>query len=206
MSTSERVARSVDARAVRVAVIGREPDLAGTPMVLVPPANDVSAPPAVGSDQLVLVDGRPSAARLERHGNVHATLVEDGETQRRVILLAGERAAGAAARRTTVVVDGWQVEVEVESERRASLRERAHRGDDAFAQRGPTEIRAIIPGRVATVSVVPGDPVVIGQPLLVIEAMKMQNELRAPRDGVVSSVAVGPGQTIEVGDLLLALQ
>ena len=208
MSTSERVARSVDARAVRVAVIGREPDLAGTPMVLVPAANDVSAPPAVGSDQLVLVDGRPTTARLERHGNVHATLVEDDEKQRRVILLAGERPAGAAqgARRRTVVVDGWQVEVEVESERRASLRERAHRGDDAFAHRGPTEIRAIIPGRVATVSVVPGDPVVIGQPLLVIEAMKMQNELRAPRDGVVSSVAVGPGQTIEVGDLLLALQ
>ena len=206
MSTTERVASAVDARAVRVVVIGREPDLAGAPMVLVPAVNDVSAPPALGSDQPALVDGRPTAARLERHGNVHATLVEDGETQRRVILLAGERPAGAAARRTTVVVDGWQVEVEVESERRASLRERARRADDAFAHRGPIEIRAIIPGRVAAVSVVPGDPVVIGQPLLVIEAMKMQNELRAPRDGVVSSVAVGPGQTIEVGDLLMALQ
>ena len=45
----------------------------------------------------------------------------------------------------------------------------------------------------------PGDPVEAGQPLLVVEAMKMQNELRSPRDGIVARVAVGAGQTIEVG-------
>ncbi len=74
------------------------------------------------------------------------------------------------------------------------------------AYAGPTEVRAIIPGRVVGVSIVPGDSVVAGQQLLVVEAMKMQNELRAPRDGVISSVAVGPGRTIEVGDLLLVLE
>ncbi len=73
------------------------------------------------------------------------------------------------------------------------------------AHGGPTEVRAIIPGVVASVSVVPGDAVVAGQQLLVVEAMKMQNELRAPRDGVISQVAVGSGRTIEVGDLLLVL-
>ena len=70
---------------------------------------------------------------------------------------------------------------------------------------GPTEVRAIIPGRVVSVSVVPGDEVVAGQQLLVVEAMKMQNELRAPRPGTVASVAVGEGRTIEVGDVLLVL-
>jgi biotin carboxyl carrier protein len=177
-------------------------------MIIAPAEHEASATSAPGSGQPVLVDGQPTVAKLERHGTVQATLVEDDGTQRRIIRLAGERPPGTTrgVRRSIVVVDGWQVEVEVESERRATLRERARRDDDGFAHRGPTEIHAIIPGRVAAVSVVPGDPVVMGQPMLVIEAMKMQNELRAPRDGVVSSVAVGPGQTIEVGDLLLALQ
>ncbi len=104
------------------------------------------------------------------------------------------------------MVDGWRVEVEIESERRASLRERARRGREETAHGGPTQVRAIIPGRIVSVSVVPGDPVEAGQQLLVVEAMKMQNELRAPRDGIVSSVAVGVGGTIEVGDLLLVLE
>jgi biotin carboxyl carrier protein len=63
----------------------------------------------------------------------------------------------------------------------------------------------MIPGRVATVSVAPGDVVAAGQTLLVVEAMKMQNELRAPRDGTVERVAVGAGETIDLGDLLLVL-
>jgi biotin carboxyl carrier protein len=71
---------------------------------------------------------------------------------------------------------------------------------------GPTELRAVIPGRILSVQVVQGDAVVAGQQLLVIEAMKMQNELRAPRDGVVARVDAAPGRTIEVGELLLALE
>jgi biotin carboxyl carrier protein len=96
--------------------------------------------------------------------------------------------------------------VEIESERRASLRERARRGREETARGGPTEVHAIIPGVVVSVSVVAGDSVVAGQQLLVVEAMKMQNELRAPRDGVISRVGVGAGTTIEVGDLLLVLE
>jgi biotin carboxyl carrier protein len=104
-----------------------------------------------------------------------------------------------------VVVDGWLIDVEVQSERHAALRERARRGAEVVSHDGPTEVRAIIPGRVVSVSVVAGDAVVAGQQLLVLEAMKMQNELRSPRDGVIVRVAVGAGQTIDVGDLMLIL-
>ena len=109
------------------------------------------------------------------------------------------------ARIREVVVDGWRVEVEVEPAHLAALRERATRGHGAAGRGGPTEVRAIIPGRVVGVSVRPGDDVVAGQQILVVEAMKMQNELRAPRDGRIERVAVEVGQTIEVGDLLLVL-
>lgn len=108
--------------------------------------------------------------------------------------------------RVEVVVDGWRFEFEVEDDARATLRQRATRGPDAGAgTRGPLEIRAIIPGRVASVAVVAGDAVVAGQPLLVVEAMKMQNELKAPRDGVVDRVGAAPGATIDIGDVLIVL-
>ncbi len=175
-------------------------------------------PGAIGADGVVVIDGDPTNLRLERFGPVHGALIEGlaEATRTPVILLpldgpsGAGGSAGAAPRpsgieRREVVVDGWRIEIEIESERRASLRERARRGREETAHGGPTEVHAIIPGVVVSVSVVPGDAVVAGQQLLVVEAMKMQNELRAPRDGVISKVAVGAGRTIEVGDLLLVL-
>jgi biotin carboxyl carrier protein len=107
--------------------------------------------------------------------------------------------------RREVLVDGWRIEVTVELEARAALRERARRGSVEAGASGPTKVHAIIPGVVVAVSVAPGDAVTAGQQMLVVEAMKMQNELRAPRDGTIEQVAVGAGSTIEVGDLLLVL-
>jgi biotin carboxyl carrier protein len=164
-----------------------------------------------GEPDFVLVDDAPMTVRLERQDALHAILVEGrAEDARRspVMMLPLEPASGAAIglARREIVVDGWRIEVEIESERRVSLRERARRGREETAHGGPTEVRAIIPGRVVSVSFVAGDSVVAGQQLLVVEAMKMQNELRAPRDGVIASLAVGPGSTIEVGDLLLVLE
>jgi biotin carboxyl carrier protein len=105
-----------------------------------------------------------------------------------------------------VVVDGWRFELEVEDAVRADLRRRATREPDSAAASGPTEIRAIIPGRIAAVHVVAGDVVEAGQSLLVVEAMKMQNELRTSRSGTVERVAVGEGETIDNGDLLVVLR
>ena len=104
-----------------------------------------------------------------------------------------------------VVVDGWRFELAVEDEARAALRRRATRERDAGATSGPLEVRAIIPGRVAEVRVVPGDAVEAGAALLVVEAMKMQNELRAPRAGTVERLTVAAGDTIELGDVLLVI-
>jgi biotin carboxyl carrier protein len=129
---------------------------------------------------------------------------EEGEPRHRVLIDEGPASPTGVARRE-VVVDGWRFEVELEPAARAALRERAQRGRDEAGRSGPTEVHAIIPGVVVSVSVNAGDEVAAGQQLLVVEAMKMQNELRAPRDGTIERVAVAPGATIEVGDLLLVL-
>lgn len=173
-------------------------------------------PDSVGDGHTELVvDGVPLLARLTSLGPERATLEVDATpgdgatavTATRLILEAPEAIAdGRGVTRREVIVDGWRIELEIGSERRAALRDRARRGREESARGGPTEVHAIIPGRIVSVSVVAGDEVVASQQLLVVEAMKMQNELRAPRDGVVSRVAVAPGDTIEIGDLLLVLE
>jgi biotin carboxyl carrier protein len=106
-----------------------------------------------------------------------------------------------------VVVDGWRFESIVEDAERAELRARAARDRGAIAGAGgPLEIRAIIPGRVASVAVSPGDRVEAGQTLLAVEAMKMQNELRAPRSGTVARVPTTAGATVELGDVLVVIE
>lgn len=105
-----------------------------------------------------------------------------------------------------VVVDGWRFELLVEDAARAALRDRATSARAAASLDGPLDIRAIIPGRVASVAVVAGDAVTAGSRLLAIEAMKMENDVRAPRDGVVERVAVAAGETVDLGDVLVILR
>jgi biotin carboxyl carrier protein len=71
---------------------------------------------------------------------------------------------------------------------------------------GPVRITAPMPGKLVRVLVRPGDEVAAGQPLVVIEAMKMQNELRAPRATRVKELTAGEGQAVETGALLVVLE
>ncbi len=146
-----------------------------------------------------------SAAAVESLGAGRMVVhTNDGGTVR---ALVGEdrRATLAHPRTIEVVVRGWRFELEVEDAARADLRARATRARSTEVGSGPFEVHAMIPGRVAAVAVAVGDAVTVGQTLVVVEAMKMQNELRAPRDGVVERLAVGVGETIDLGDLLVVL-
>lgn len=71
---------------------------------------------------------------------------------------------------------------------------------------GKKSLKSQIPGKVMKILCNPGDTVEAGQPLLIIEAMKMENEVRAPQAGQVDQVSVQVGQKVENGDLLLTLQ
>jgi len=64
---------------------------------------------------------------------------------------------------------------------------------------------APMPGRVVAVHVRPGDRVEPDTPLVVLEAMKMENEFRATAGGVVAEVRVSPGQVVNTGDLLIVV-
>jgi biotin carboxyl carrier protein len=80
----------------------------------------------------------------------------------------------------------------------------ATRGEGA--RTGRHVVAAYMPGRVVAVSVAVGDAVEAGAPLVVLEAMKMQNEIQAERAAVVRRVHVAPGQAVEGGDPLVELE
>ena len=70
----------------------------------------------------------------------------------------------------------------------------------------PTHVGSTMPGMVVNVAVKPGDSVVKGQKLFLLEAMKMQTIVAAERDGKIGQVHVHPGTTVEVGDLLITME
>ena len=76
----------------------------------------------------------------------------------------------------------------------------------AHRPHGPAEVRATLPGLVLSVAVAHGTEVSEGDPLLTVEAMKMQNEIRAPRSGRVVAVEAQPGQTVSAGAVLIRLE
>lgn len=61
---------------------------------------------------------------------------------------------------------------------------------------GDGRVKAPIPGLIDRILVVKGQQVTAGDPMIVLEAMKMENEIRAPRSGVVTSVRVKPGDSV----------
>ena len=65
---------------------------------------------------------------------------------------------------------------------------------------------APMPGKVVRVLVAPGDEVDAHQPLIVVEAMKMENELTAVCAGTVIDVAVSEGDPVESGRLLVVIE
>ena len=76
---------------------------------------------------------------------------------------------------------------------------------DMGEERVGGSIRAPMPGRITSILVKEGEAVETGTPLLILEAMKMQNELTSPTSGLVKSVHVREGDTVKKDSLLLVV-
>ena len=66
-------------------------------------------------------------------------------------------------------------------------------------------VKAVLAGNIFKVHVQAGDNVEKGQPLLVVEAMKMETSVVAPRGGIISGIFVAEGDAVAVGDSLMAI-
>jgi len=99
------------------------------------------------------------------------------------------------------IASGVRGDATIETERtRASLS--LHRGSAAKG----AFVTAPMPGRIVRVMVKPGEAVESGAPLIVIEAMKMENELHALHAAKVGNVLVKAGDTVEGGAKLISLE
>jgi pyruvate carboxylase subunit B len=145
----------------------------------------------------IRVDGAPVIAHLEEVEGTPIVLLNLGGTLYRLAVQRGE-----ARGRFAIWSDDHRFEVEALDERRRAIQELT---GAASANAGPAPLIAPMPGLVVKVNVKPGDQVQSGQPLVVMEAMKMENELRSVSTGVVSAVRVQPGAAVEKGVVLVEL-
>jgi len=68
------------------------------------------------------------------------------------------------------------------------------------------EVKAHITGVVFQVVAGVGDRVLAGDPILILESMKMEIPVEAPRTGVVQALRVAEGQTVQEGDVVAILE
>ncbi len=101
-----------------------------------------------------------------------------------------------------ITLRGEQFHVQVEDERMRRLS--ANRR--LVLPEGEIAVTAPIPGLVVKVLTAEGEEIEEGQPLLILEAMKMENEIRARRPGKIKQVKVAPGQRVEQNAVLLVIE
>jgi biotin carboxyl carrier protein len=163
------------------------------------------------------VGGRRRRVTVDKSGDGFAVAV-DGKTHQVDV-------ARVDGHSLSLIVDSmWSVETSVTPEREpghvtvhvggtavpvAMLNGRKHYGrkrDDGGAGAGPQRVTAPMPGKIVRVPVALGDIVRARQPVVVVEAMKMENELRAGRDGKVAEIHAREGMSVDAGALLIVIQ
>lgn len=117
--------------------------------------------------------------------------------------------------RAKVNVNGQTVEVAIRlPESKGAQAASRTPGPAAVAQSKPAQaakpvrhssnqLCAMMPGVIISLLVKPGQQVEVGQVLLVLEAMKMENEIRSDRQGSIDCLEVSAGQKVQTGDVML---
>lgn len=144
------------------------------------------------------LDIRPDGEALVAAGT--RIVLHDGSSRARV----GDRIVDFSARLRdgawTIQIDGVTYEVTISDASSAT------RPDSSPGTGGPSVARAPIPGLITRVMAKPGDPVKKHEPVLCLDAMKLENEIGAPRTGVIRSIDVRPGQPVDKGQALFVVE
>ncbi len=124
---------------------------------------------------------------LKDHRSFHAEILElDADAKRCLVKVNGKT-------HEVTIADGYDRLVK-------------QMGLSANVQHKINAIHAPMPGLVFELIVAVGQEVHKGDPLLILEAMKMENVLKSPGDGVVKNICVAKGAPVEKGQLLLELE
>jgi 3-methylcrotonyl-CoA carboxylase alpha subunit len=139
-----------------------------------------------------------SGLRLALNGTTHAFAGETVADGALTIQLDGRKFRARAVR------DGEHWHVFTGGDYRRLALKRALRSEDEEVRSG--SLGAPMPGKVIRVMSRPGDAVKKGQPLLILEAMKMEHTITAPMDGIVKAVHFAAGEQVLEGSELISIE
>jgi acetyl/propionyl-CoA carboxylase alpha subunit len=148
-----------------------------------------------GDTYLVTIDGRKYVADARiASGPGAMSIIVDNKCYETIVTNTG--------RKTLVSTDGDEFEIELadELERRESRYTAHHPGLDI------EEIRAPMPGVVVSIEVEQGQEVDPGTPVIIVEAMKMQNELATVVGGAVKEIRVSRGDIVDSQKILVVIE
>ena len=171
----------------------------GTPGTGTPGAG-VSGAAGVSVAAEVSVDGAGPVAAGAASAPDGLLISYDGRTRRYACARDGSGAAGSGASRGGVIwlAAGGHTWMVREEQALAVRRDRSGGADGT--------VRSPMPGTVQAVPVAEGQPVTAGQPLVIVEAMKMEHTVTAPLDGTVTELLVKDGQQVAMDETLAVVR
>jgi len=166
---------------------------------------------------LVNIDGKEFDIELEYRSEKYFAVINGKNVEiasyrlgeNRSLLLIDDQAHEVDVRsngydnRKVVFMKGMEIPARIEDYNLAQLRKTAGMSSETAVAR---QLKAAMPGLVIEVKIKPGDKVTKGQPLLVLEAMKMENIIKAQWEATVKAVHVSGGMSVEKGDELLEFE
>jgi len=166
---------------------------------------------------LVNIDGKEFDIELEYRSEKYFAVINGKKVEiasyrlgeSRSLLLINDQAHEVDVRsngydnRKVVFMKGMEIPAHIEDYNLAQLRKTAGMSFETGVAR---QLKAAMPGLVIEVKIKPGDKVTKGQPLFVLEAMKMDNIIKAQWEATVKAVHVSGGQSVEKGDKLLEFE
>jgi acetyl/propionyl-CoA carboxylase alpha subunit len=143
----------------------------------------------------ITLNGQPFAWDIAALGGGHYHVLYQGKSYNAELL-----AADYEAKTFVLRINGQRIELQAK-DRFDQLLDRMGLSNATAAK--VNELKAPMPGLIVAIRVEPGQVVQKGDPLLVLEAMKMENILKAPADGVIGSIRVELRANVTKGQVLV---
>jgi biotin carboxyl carrier protein len=150
------------------------------------------------------IDPNSSIARINNEIFEYEIVVHDKD---RILLRSGTRLYKfdnicVDGNNVTFAMNGVSFDAEVKDARDILLEQLGFQNQK---QTNAGSLRAPMPGKILEIMVQAGDTVAAGEPLMILEAMKMENELKAPSGGKISSLLVKTGDKVEKNQNLIVI-